>query len=331
METRSNHILVGSVVLAMIVAVVGFVIWLSQAAGDQDKHYDILFDQAVDGLAKGSAVTYSGVPVGQVESISLQPNTPQLVRVRITVNRDTPVLHGTTGTIQGVGFTGVSQIQLAPPDQKQGQPVPRGRPLGCPPDDPQGHCPYGVPVIPPKPGGFAALLNNAPELLERVTSLTEHLTALLSDRNQNSIAAILDNVQVISKNLALRSDEIAATMADARIAIRQAGDATERFGRLADTTNNVLDRDARPLIGDLRRTVQSAKTSMDNLDKLLAAARPGVDTFSTRTLPEVGQLVRDLRATSQSLRGITDRLDQQGIGGALGGEKLPDYRPQKRR
>src|SRR3954449_1647942 len=118
METRSNHILVGAVVLGLLAAVIIFIVWISQAGGRQDKRYDIFFSQAVDGLAKGSAVTFSGVPVGQVESINLQPNTPEFIRVRITVNRDTPVLVGTTATIKGVGFTGVSEIQLDPPDRK---------------------------------------------------------------------------------------------------------------------------------------------------------------------------------------------------------------------
>src|SRR3954465_10487959 len=117
METRSNHILVGSVVMALLVAVIVFIVWISNAGGKQDKRYDVFFHQAVDGLAKGSAVTFSGVPVGQVESISLQPQTPELVRVRITVNRETPVLVGTTATVKGVGFTGVSQIQLDPPER----------------------------------------------------------------------------------------------------------------------------------------------------------------------------------------------------------------------
>jgi phospholipid/cholesterol/gamma-HCH transport system substrate-binding protein len=330
MENRSNQILVGSVVMAMLVAIVAFIIWLSQASGDTDKEYDVLFNQAVDGLAKGSAVTFSGVPVGQVKSINLQPNTPEFVRVRISVTKTTPVLVGTNATIKGVGFTGVSAIQLDPPDRKPGQRR-EVREIVCPPNNPERACPYGVPIIPTKAGGFAALLNSAPELIENVTKLTARLTELLGDRNQASIAGILANTQTISKNLALRSDEIAATMADARIAIRQAGDSAEKFGRLADTTNNVLDRDARPLIADLRRTVRSADDSMKSLDSLLGQAKPGVQTFSTRTLPEVGQLVRDLRTTTQSLKGITDRLDQQGIGGVLGGEKLPDYRPQKRR
>jgi phospholipid/cholesterol/gamma-HCH transport system substrate-binding protein len=188
-----------------------------------------------------------------------------------------------------------------------------------------------VPVIPTKAGGLAAVLNSAPELLNRVTTLTERLTDLLSDKNQNSIAAILENTKVISKNLADRSDEIAATLADARVAIRQAGDATERFGKLADTTNDVLARDARPMIADLRRTIQSAQTSMNNLDQAISEAKPGIRTFSTRTLPEAGQLIHDLQRTSESLRNVSERFDQQGVGGIIGGQKLPDYKPGKQK
>ncbi|HEY1605428.1 MAG TPA: MlaD family protein [Allosphingosinicella sp.] len=327
METRSNHILVGSVVLALLAAVIIFLVWISQAGGNRDKHYDIFFAEAVDGLAKGSAVTFSGVPVGQVESISLQPQTPELVRVRIAVGHDTPVIAGTTASVNGVGFTGVSQIQLAPPNRQQQT----GHvDIACP-DEPSPKCPYGVPVIPTKAGGLAAVLNSAPELLNKVTTLTERLTDLLSDKNQNSIAAILANVKVISKNLADRSDEIAATLADARVAIRQAGDAADHFSKLADTSNDILAHDARPMIADLRKTIQSAQASMANLDATIAEAKPGIHTFSTRTMPEAGQLIHDLQQTSEALRSVSERLDREGIRGVVGGQKLPDYRPGKQK
>ena len=195
METRSNHLLVGSVVMAMIVAVLLFVVWLSQASGNTDKQYDIFFSQAVDGLAEGSAVTFSGVPVGQVKEIALDRRTPQFVRVRIAVRESTPVLVGTTATIKGVGFTGVSQIQLDPPSRDQRRAPGPQREITCPEGDQRQQCPYGKPVIPTKAGGITALLNSAPELLERVSALTARLTELLSDRNQASIAAILENVQ----------------------------------------------------------------------------------------------------------------------------------------
>ena len=315
METRSNHILVGGVVLALVVAALGFIIWLSQVSGQDNKEYDIFFKQAVDGLAKGSAVSFNGVPVGQIQSINLERKTPEFVRVRITVREETPILEGTTATIEGVGFTGVSQIQLDP------------APSGAPPISGEG--PYGVPVIPTKPGALGQLLNSAPELLQRVSTLTERLTELLSDRNQDSIAAILDHLEEISGSLADRGPEIAATLAEARIAIRQAGEAAQQFGELADTTDHVLSEDARPLIQDLQQTVRAAEQSMKSLDAVLNAAQPGVESFSKQTLPEIGQLVRDLRVTTDSLRSITEQVDRQGAGSIIGGQKLPDYEPRQ--
>ena len=323
METRSNHILVGGVVLALLVAVVAFIIWLSQLSGEATKSYDIFFRQAVDGLARGSAVSFSGVPVGQVETISLEPKNPEFVRVRIVVRDTTPILQGTSATIQGVGFTGVSQIQL--------DPAPRGSPeIRCPEQNPESQCPYGVPVIPTKPGALGQLLNSAPELLERVSTLTERLTEILSDRNQASIAAILENVQEISRSVADRSPEIAATLAETRVSLRQAGVAAEQIGRLAGTTDQLLNEQGRPLMTDLRSTIRSAEISLGNLDAAIGDARPAVNTLTTQTLPEVNTLIRDLRATSQSLRSITDKIDRQGAGALVGTPKLPDYKPESR-
>jgi phospholipid/cholesterol/gamma-HCH transport system substrate-binding protein len=185
-----------------------------------------------------------------------------------------------------------------------------------------------VPIIPTKPGALGQVLESAPELLNRVSTLTARLTELLGDRNQASIAAILENVQVISRNLAERSDEIAATLAEARIAIRQTGSAVERMGALATTTDRTL-QDVRPLIGDLRQTVRAAETSMNNLDAAIGDARPGLQAFSKQTIPEVGQLVRDLREMSDSLNAVAQRLNTQGAGGIIGGSKLPDYKPRK--
>lgn len=315
METRSNHILVGGVVLALVVALLAFIIWLSQASGAATKEYDVFFKTAVDGLAKGSSVTFSGVPVGQVESINLEPANPEFVRVRISVREDTPILQGTTATIEGVGFTGVSQIQLD------------GAVAGTPPITDAG--PYGVPVIPTKPGALGQLLNSAPELLERVSTLTERLTELLSDRNQASIAAILDNVERISDSLADRSPEIAAALADARVAIRQAGDAIEKMGNLAESGDRLLNQEGRPLMQDLRETVRAAETSMETLNAVLGEAQPGVQALTKQTIPEVGQLVRDLRETTEALRSITTRIDQQGATSIIGAPKLPDYEPSK--
>lgn len=318
METRSNHVLVGSIVLILLAVLGLFVIWIARLGGPAQKEYDIFFKQSVDGLAKGSAVTYSGVPSGQVTEIALWRNDPQFVRVRIEVKRDTPILQGTAATIQG-SFTGTSTVSL------DGG-VRGGQEIVCPQANPKAQCPYGVPVIPTRTGGIGAILNSAPQLLERLSTLTERLTGLLTDRNQASIAGILDNTNRLTDALADRGPEIAATLAQTRVAVQQAGDAAASIGRLADTTNGVLAEDVRPAMQNLNRAIASAQQSAETLNAAISDARPGLQTFSRQTIPEANKLVRDLRVTAAALSSVAERIDQQGAGSVLGQPRLPDYK-----
>jgi phospholipid/cholesterol/gamma-HCH transport system substrate-binding protein len=314
METRSNHVLVGGVVLILLAVLALFMVWISRFGAEGKREYDILFKQSVDGLAKGSAVNFSGVPIGQVKDIKLDAKSPEFVRVRVSVEEKTPILLGTTAAIQG-SFTGPSTVQL---DGAQA-----GRPLI---DCSNSACPLGVPLIPAKPGGLGALLSNAPQLLERLTTLTERLTALLSDRNQASIAGILDNTNRLSKALSDRGPEIAATLAETRIAIQKAGVASQQIGELAATTNGLLANDVKPTLGNLNKAVASAQKSMDTLDAAIGDARPGLQNFSKQTIPELGQLIHDLRQMSQSLSSVADKVDRGGAGSIVGSPKLPDYK-----
>ena len=318
METRSNHILVGAVVLILLAMLALFTVWIARVGGTKEKEYDIFFRQSVDGLARGSVVTYSGVPSGQVKQIALWANDPQFVRVRISVNEETPVLQGTTASISGVGFTGVSQVSLD--GARKGAPA-----VGCPDSNGQ-PCPYGVPVIPTKQGGLGAILNSAPQLLERLSTLTERLTGLLTDRNQASIAGILENTNRLTDALADRGPEIAATLAQTRVAIQQAGDAAQQFGVLAQTTNGVLSEDVKPAMANLNKAIQSAQTSAETLNAAIGDARPGLQAFSKTTIPEANRLVHDLRTTAAALSSVAERVDQQGAGSLVGQQKLPDYK-----
>lgn len=316
METRSNYILVGAVTLAMLAGLLVFTVWLAGLSGRETKCYDIYFSQAVGGLNKGSAVTFSGVPVGQIERISLLPDRPEFVWVRIEIEEDTPVLQGTTAEIQGIGFTGVSEIQLTGA-ARGGRAITQVGPQGCP-------------VIPSSTSGLGALLNSAPELMERIQRLTERLTELLDDQNQNAIADILENVRQTTGVLRERAPEMADAIGDARIAARNAGIAAQRVAELSDSTNRLVNEEGRPAAQDLRKAIAGVERATTNLDAMIADARPGVQNFSKSTLPEVNRLVRDMRELTQSLRAVSERIEQGGIGGALGPQKLPDYEPGKK-
>jgi len=317
METRSNHVLVGGVVLALLAGLLLFTVWLTGVNTEKRRCFDIYFSQGVGGLNRGSNVSFSGVPVGQITRISLLPDRPEFVWVRIEVEENTPVLQGTTAQIKGVGFTGVSEIQLDGA-VKGARPLTEAGPQGCP-------------VVPSSSGGLGALLNSAPELLDRIQRLTERLTELLSDKNQNAISDILENVDSTTRVLAQRAPEMADTIRDARLAAQSASLAAQRVAQLAQSTDRLVNEQGRPAAEDLRRSIASIQQTTANIDALVGDARPGVQNLTKSTLPEVNRLVRDLRQLTTSLQGVTQRLDQGGVTGVLGAPKLPDHNPGKSR
>lgn len=314
METRSNHIWVGAITLALLGGLAAFAVWLADLGATDERQYDIFFKTSVSGLARGSAVAYAGVPSGQVQEIALWEKDPEFVRVRISVNSQTPVLQGTTATIQGVGFTGVSQIQLDGALKN----APALTDIG----------PEGVPVIPTKPGALGELLNNAPLLIERLATLTERMTLLLSEDNQQSIALTLKNTSRLSGELADSAPEFRATMTELQGTLQKAGVAIEQMGGAAGSAQALLNDEGQPLVKQLRETLKQAAVSMEKLSGAMDEARPGLRQFSTSTLPEAEALLRDLRVTSKALSSITEKIDQEGATSLLGTPSLPDYKPK---
>jgi phospholipid/cholesterol/gamma-HCH transport system substrate-binding protein len=322
METKSNHILVGLVTLLLLAILAGFTVWLSRSGEGKKKEYDIFFQQSVNGLAKGSGVTFSGVPVGQIKDIKLWGADPDFVRVRISIDNKIPIVQGTAATITGVGFTGVSEIQLD--GAVKGAPA-----IVCPKDFPKVACPAGVPVIPTKPGALGELLNSAPLLLERLSTLTERLTNILSDKNQDSIEKILVNVEGLSGSLAAQSPELQAAIQESRNTLVKAGAAADSLTALSGNASTLLDSQGKPALEDMRKTMAAASKSMAALETTLNAANPALDKISNQTLPEVNQLARDLRQLSASLKSMTEKIDQQGVSGLVSSPALPDYEPEK--
>lgn len=308
METKSHHVLVGGVAIILFIALFLFILWIARVDTSGRDQYDIFF-RSVSGLAKGSAVNYSGVPVGVVKEIRLMPETPDFVRVRIDVDHEVAILQGTVATIAGVGFTGVSLIELD------------GAIKGAPAIREPG--PFGVPVIPTKPGTIGQLLDLAPQLLERVSALVARLNDVLSVDNQESLAGILKNAETITGALAGRSEEIGAAVAEARRAVASLAD-------FASSASDLVDAEGRPLAAELRKTLQQADTALAELEATSKTARSGAEMLNAHTLPEVNLLISDLRDVSRSLGAVAAKLDEDPAGALLGGRTLPDYKPDAR-
>jgi phospholipid/cholesterol/gamma-HCH transport system substrate-binding protein len=311
METRANHIWVGAVTLLLLIGAALLTVWVARLSQHVQNEYDIFFKQSVDGLAKGSEVSFSGVPSGQVKDIELWEKDPEFVRVRIAIDRRVPILLGTTASIQG-SFTGVSTIQLA------------GAVKGAPPIDQPG--PEGAPVIPTKRSGLGEILSNAPLLLERLATLTERLTMVLSDKNQKSIENILAHTDKMTANLADASPQVQRTLAELQATLRQATYTLSAFEKVAGSADKMLNDEGNGLAQQLRTTLKSVQGAADALQGTVNSAQPGVKQFNEKTLPAVNDAMRELQATTRSLREVTDKINDRGVSSIVGSPKLPDYK-----
>ena len=312
METRANHVWVGAVTLILLAALAAFILWIARLSEGASSEYDIFFKQSVDGLARGSEVAYAGVPVGQISQIELWPQDPSFVRVRVKVDKKVPITVGTTATIQG-SFTGVSDIQL--------EGAVKDAPMLTEPG------PEGVPVIPTKRGGLGEILSNAPLLLERLATLTESLNQLLSEENRRSITGILKNTDKMTRDISQATPEMRQTLVELQGTLAQARGTLAAFEGVAAKADNLLGSEGNSLAAQLRQTLASAQRSMDQLNTTMEHAQPVLDQVSAQTLPAAEATIRDLRATSRALRNVTEKIDEQGAGALLKGQKLPDYKP----
>lgn len=317
METRRSHVIVGAVTFVLLLVLLGFVLWLARFSRGGMADYDIFFQQSVAGLAVGSSVSFSGVPVGQVRSISLMPDTPQFIRVRVELQPDTPVLEGTTAGLNSVGFTGVTEIQLSGSMSGQRRLTQNG--------------PFGVPVIPARSSGFGQLLETAPQVLDRASTLLARLNDLFDDENRNRFGSLIDNLDKISAEVATQAPSIRAAVQELETTMKAATAAANSLAQAGGDASRLIDSDARPMLADLSKAIQTADKTLSSFDRLATAAEPGLTNISTITVPQMNQLIADLSELSRRIDRLATKLDDDPTNILSGSGRLPDYQQPGRK
>ena len=114
MQSKVNYALVGLFAIVLGAFLVGVGFWLT-LGGDKTVYdrYLVYFRESVAGLNPKATVGYRGVQVGRVESIRLDPETPDRVEVVLGIERGTPIRRDTIATLSTRGLTGVATIELS--------------------------------------------------------------------------------------------------------------------------------------------------------------------------------------------------------------------------
>ena len=324
METRANHIWVGAVTLMLLAALAAGIVWLARLNETSREEYEILFEQSVEGLARGSTVTYSGVPVGQVKEIYLQPASSDRrdrVGVLIEIDESVRIFSDTAATLRA-SLTGVSTIQLERLTREEARDLGVQEIRVLNPEESE-----EPPQIIAREGGIGAILASVPDILDKTETTVERLNALLAEENQARVMGLIDNTSRLTDGLAASTPELRRTLAQMQGTLAEAENSLAQFEATMATADRFLGEEGNALAQDLRTTLGSARTAAESLSTTLSKADPAIEQLSGSTLPAANATLRDLQSTSRALRQVTERLESEGASSLLGSRKLPDYEP----
>ena len=290
MEEKVNFAVVGVFVLALGAALIAGVLWLS-SGGAYRKAYDTYqtyMDESVSGLSRDAPVRYRGVEVGRVRRMALAAAHVEQVQLTLEIERGTPVKQDTVAVLRVQGLTGIAYVELS--GGSQDSPELQARPGEA------------YPVIRSGPSLMVRLDSSITTLLTNVNRTSERLNALLDEDTRREFKQTLADLRVVSRTLAARSSTIDSSLANAARTL----DNTARFS------------------ADLPRLVERIQKSADGFDRMtkdiasagsganatLAGARGDLQQATAETLPDVRQLVAELRELTGSLRRFSEQLEQ---------------------
>ena len=305
MEPRAHHVLIGLFTVLMVAAGLAFALWLSNASSDQElRDYDVIFNEAVSGLSKGSVVQYSGIKVGDVISLRLDPQDPRKVRAHIRVDANTPIKQDTQARLSITGITGAALIQL------------HGGSPASPILESQGN--QRVEII-ADPSPLSRLMANGEDLVVSVTRLIDRANQLFSGDNIGRISRTLANIEQTSASVADQRDEL-------RQALQQMSTASQEAAELMRNANQLLSGQGREALDSASRLMTSLERSSNTIEQLLTDNRSALDG-GMQGVAELGPTIIELRETLGSLRSFARRLEEDPAGYLLRSDTIKEFQP----
>ncbi len=299
METRAAYVVVGSFVLTVIAGLVIAVLWLAHAQfAEQRTRYDVYFASVVTGLVEGSPVRISGVQVGRVVGVTLDPQNPERVRVTVEVSSDAPIRSDSVASIEVQVVSGAAAVEISPGSRE------------APPIQIMDDQRYGV--IWSRDSDIQQAVATIPDLLVKLTQLTDRLSNTVDDQNRASLATTLDNLSRLTSAVVARSDDVDHMLRDGAA---DAKDLHQVITSLNDTAKRLDDVSAQ------------AGAAIHDFDGLVQENRAPLKAFTQNGLDELRQLVAQTHTLVTTMNRTVDSIERDPSR-LIYGDRREGYRPQ---
>mgnify|MGYP005851816905 CR=1 FL=1 len=312
MEPRAHHVLIGMFTMVTIAAILLFALWLGNAESSrQYGYYEIGFRNGVSGLSEGSPVQYSGIEVGNVVTLSLDPQDPRHVKALVRVDSDIPLREDTEATLSLANITGAMTIQLY--GGTPGSPMLEGD---------RGNPPY----IQAEPSQFTTLISTSENLVTKADEFLTNANRFLSEENADNLTVTLENFRLTTEALVDERDNINRALVGVYDAAERARDTFDRYHELGDYLGELLAVQGYPALTQTREAAEALNRVSTRIDALVANNEGSVSQ-GLDSLGELAPVMQELQATLRNLSLLTSRLEEDPARALLGRDAIQEVSP----
>jgi phospholipid/cholesterol/gamma-HCH transport system substrate-binding protein len=319
--TRAQKIRLGIfLATGATVLVGGLVILAGLKLGESRDHYDVRFhdaDVSLSGLEAGSPVKYSGIQVGRVEAVRIDPKDVSVILVELSLDEGTPVAEDSKANLGVQGITGLKYVELS-----RGSRTARVREPGE--------------EIPPGTSLLDNLTQKADQIATKVDVVLDRLADLAGPDMKDRIASLLESsdefLRTVNTVLRDNREALASLAASVRGTAEQARMLTTELATTAKRANGLL-AEATIMLRNSRGTPKQLNAFLEQAAAVLKESRGllgpdglqrtviRINTLLGQTHQQVVDTVGLLRETAENASALIERLRDDPSLLLLGGDE----------
>lgn len=302
MNSRREPVWVGLFVLAAAALLIGAVLSVAGTFSRGNIPHRAYFKFA-GGMGPGAAVRFGGMKAGSVQAVRVDPDDSTRIEVDFNVAQDIPLKTDSVAKVASLGALGDNYVELTTGTRQAAAAAPGSVVTST---ESMSFSDLGdmVGELEPK---VQQVLQNLNQRLNELQVTVARANDLLSDQNRSNVRAALGG---INSMLAESRPKVAATLTNVQSASAQLNPLLTDLKKTMAQANDALGhidavvlenrQDLRSSVGELRQTLATASSVVDQLDRTLDYNAENID-----------QTLENVRVTTQHLKDLTETLKRR--------------------
>jgi len=302
MVTKAQKIRLGIFIAigALLLIIFAAAVAGSRLVQKRDYYYIEFSDYSVSGLQVGGSVNYSGIRIGRVEEIRIDPDDVSKIIITISVTAGTPIKEDAEAVLTAVGITGLKAVEI------------RGGTNQAKKLKNRSFIKTGTSML-------DNITDKAVSIAEKVDVIAENIAQMTAKENRENIAEILKQASLLLQETRLNlTSTISNISRIAEQAVEISSSAGANISRLTDTVISTIDEvkvsstQTIEKIGDstTRNMDSLTRTTEDSISKISLSATKGIDGIAKSLTDEIVGLSANLNKSINDLNQQTSLLMQ---------------------